>query len=248
MINKITVELSLPENIKPNYLGSVLHGVLMEYLSEEMADQLHHNYAYSPLKQRIYYENNMVVWEIVSMVEALSKELIQLFSTQDKIVLRHYQTEIELSTFKVKKYNIQDMMNAFLGTEGLDRFIRLKVHTPMSFKVNKRYTIFPEIKHFFRSIMIQFDAFFEDYRMYDNETLEFLASHVNIVDYKLKSTRFHLEKVKISSYVGEITLKIQGPLPFLQLVNFLLKFGELSGSGIKTSLGMGKYSIIEKDK
>ena len=32
--------------------------------------------------------------------------------------------------------------------------------------------IFPEVKRFFRSIMIQFDAF-EEYKMYDKETLDF---------------------------------------------------------------------------
>ena len=32
--------------------------------------------------------------------------------------------------------------------------------------------------------------------MYDKETLDF-RKNINIVDYKLKSTRFNLEKVKI---------------------------------------------------
>ena len=39
MINKITVELDLPESIRFQYLGSVLHGVLMDYLSDDIADQ-----------------------------------------------------------------------------------------------------------------------------------------------------------------------------------------------------------------
>ncbi|RQN32521.1 CRISPR-associated endoribonuclease Cas6, partial [Paraburkholderia tropica] len=116
--------------------------------------------------------------------------------------------------------------------------------TPMSFKYQSSYIIFPDVKRFFRSMMIQFDAFFEEYKMYDKETLNFLENNVNIVDYKLKSTRFNLEKVKIPSFTGEIVFKIKGPLPFLQLTHFLLKFGEFSGSGIKTSLGMGKYNII----
>ena len=56
MINKITVELNLPNSIRFQYLGSILHGVLMDYLPNDIADQLHHEFAYSPLKQRIYHK------------------------------------------------------------------------------------------------------------------------------------------------------------------------------------------------
>ena len=44
----------------------------------------------------------------------------------------------------------------------------------MSFKYQSNYMIFPEVKRFFRSIMIQFDAFFEEYKMYDKRNIRFL--------------------------------------------------------------------------
>ena len=244
MINKITVELDLPESIRFQYLGSVLHGVLMDYLSDDIADQLHHEFAYSPLKQRIYHKNKNIIWEIVCMSDNLFKEVVKLFSSKNSLLLKYYQTNIDIQSFQIEKINVQNMMNQLLQVEDLSRYVRLNIQTPMSFKYQNSYMIFPDVKRFFRSIMIQFDAFFEEYRMYDKETLNFLEKNVNIVDYKLKSTRFNLEKVKIPSFTGEIVFKIKGPLPFLQLTHFLLKFGEFSGSGIKTSLGMGKYSII----
>ena len=244
MINKITVELDLPESIRFQYLGSVLHGVLMDYLSDDIADQLHHEFAYSPLKQRIYHKNKKIIWEIVCMSDNLFKEVVKLFSSKNSLLLKYYQTNIDIQSFQIEKINVQNMMNQLLQVEDLSRYVRLNIQTPMSFKYQNSYMIFPDVKRFFRSIMIQFDAFFEEYRMYDKETLNFLEKNVNIVDYKLKSTRFNLKKVKIPSFTGEIVFKIKGPLPFLQLTHFLLKFGEFSGSGIKTSLGMGKYSII----
>ena len=244
MINKITVELDLPESIRFQYLGSVLHGVLMDYLSDDIADHLHHEFAYSPLKQRIYHKNKKIIWEIVCMSDNLFKEVVKLFSSKNSLLLKYYQTNIDIQSFQIEKINVQNMMNQLLQVEDLSRYVRLNIQTPMSFKYQNSYMIFPDVKRFFRSIMIQFDEFFEEYRMYDKETLNFLEKNVNIVDYKLKSTRFNLEKVKIPSFTGEIVFKIKGPLPFLQLTHFLLKFGEFSGSGIKTSLGMGKYSII----
>ena len=50
-------------------------------------------------------------------------------------------------------------MNQLLQTEELNRYIRINIQTPMSFKYQGSYMIFPEVKRFFRSIMIQFDAF-----------------------------------------------------------------------------------------
>ncbi|MBE7584012.1 CRISPR system precrRNA processing endoribonuclease RAMP protein Cas6 [Staphylococcus aureus] len=191
MINKITVELDLPDSIRFQYLGSILHGVLMDYLPNDIADQLHHEFAYSPLKQRIYHKNKKVIWEIVCMSDRLFNEIAELFTSKNRLFLKYYQVYIEIYSFNIEKVNVQNIMNQLLETEELNRYVR-----------------------------------------------------INIVDYKLKSTRFNLEKVKIPSFTGEIVFKIKGPLPFLQLTHFLLKFGEFSGSGMKTSLGMGKYSII----
>ncbi|MGZ9540332.1 CRISPR-associated endoribonuclease Cas6, partial [Staphylococcus epidermidis] len=193
MINKITVELDLPESIRFQYLGSVLHGVLMDYLSDDIADQLHHEFAYSPLKQRIYHKNKKIIWEIVCMSDNLFKEVVKLFSSKNSLLLKYYQTNIDIQSFQIEKINVQNMMNQLLQVEDLSRYVRLNIQTPMSFKYQNSYMIFPDVKRFFRSIMIQFDAFFEEYRMYDKETLNFLEKNVNIVDYKLKSTRFNLE-------------------------------------------------------
>ena len=244
MINKITVELDLPDSIRFQYLGSILHGVLMDYLPNDIADQLHHEFAYSPLKQRIYHKNKKVIWEIVCMSDRLFNEIAELFTSKNRLFLKYYQVYIEIYSFNIEKVNVQNIMNQLLETEELNRYVRINIQTPMSFKYQSNYMIFFFFLCIFRSIMILFDAFFEEYKMYDKETLDFLEKNINIVDYKLKSTRFNLEKVKIPSFTGEIVFKIKGPLPFLQLTHFLLKFGEFSGSGMKTSLGMGKYSII----
>lgn len=245
MINKIIVELNLPDNIRLPYIGSVLHGVLMNYLPDNVADSLHHDFAYSPLKQRVYYQDDKKIWEIISMSDNLFNELLNLFSQNSELYLKHYQTLIVINNFSIEKINIQTLLDKFLHDENLNRYIRLNVKTPTSFKTNGNYMIFPDIKKMFRSIMIQFDTFFTEYKLYDKETLDFLVENVKIIDYKMKSVRFHLEKVKIPSFTGEIVLKVNGPLPFLQLVHFLVAYGEFSGTGIKTSLGMGKYEIVE---
>ncbi|NBK46766.1 CRISPR-associated endoribonuclease Cas6 [Staphylococcus delphini] len=246
MMNKITVNLNIPSTMRASYMGSVLHGALMDQFSDDLANILHHESAYSPLKQRIYFDDNQqLLWEIVSLSQQLTQELLELFGKEKKLYLKRYKAFIDFASFTVETIDITEMMNQFLNQQELSRFIKLRIHTPMSFKSNGTYTIFPDMNSFFRSIMMQFDTFFDAYQMYDYDTLQYLKNHIHIVDYRLKTMRFHLEKVKIPSFIGDITIKVNGPLPVLQLSHFLLYFGAFCGAGIKTSLGMGKYSIVE---
>ncbi|HDK5683760.1 TPA: CRISPR-associated endoribonuclease Cas6, partial [Staphylococcus pseudintermedius] len=66
-------------------MGSVLHGVLMDQFSDDLANILHHESAYSPLKQRIYFDDNQqFLWEIVSLSQQLTQELLELFGKEKK--------------------------------------------------------------------------------------------------------------------------------------------------------------------
>ena len=65
-------------------------------------------------------------------------------------------------------------MNQLLETEELNRYVRINIQTPMSFKYQSNYIRFFLRLNAFRSIMIQFDAFFEEYKMYDKENIRFL--------------------------------------------------------------------------
>ena len=70
-------------------------------------------------------------------------------------------------------------------------------------------------------------------------------NHTSIQQYQLRSTAFSLEGVKIPAYLGTIALRVRGTNTMADFANLLLQFGEYSGVGIKTSLGMGAYKRKE---
>ncbi len=78
----------------------------------------------------------------------------------------------------------------------------------------------------------------------DETLMNAIFTDCEICEYKLRSTRFFVEKTKIPAFIGRVTIKIRGTQDFTRLVNMLLRFGEFSGTGIKTSMGMGAYKII----
>lgn len=247
MITCITVQLDLPDKFKSINISSTLHGVLMENISEEKADFIHH-LSYSPLKQRLIFEEKATYWEIICLEESIAEEVLKFISMQTSIFIKYHDLKVNLLQFNVERVDIKKILDDTFSKEKLSRTIKLKIVTPMSFKSNGHYEIFPDLRKLFRSVMLQYDAFFKNYDMYDHETLSFLKDNVKIIDYQLWSTKFHLEGVRIPSFKGNIIIKINGPLPFLQLVHFLIRFGEYTGSGIKTSLGMGKYIVSRNTK
>ncbi|MGV2928378.1 CRISPR-associated endoribonuclease Cas6 [Macrococcus capreoli] len=244
MIYKINVDLDLPKEKRTTNLGSILHGVLMEMLPHTIVENLHTNSKYSPLKQRVLFRGEKIEWEIVLFDSEIAKFIQLYFINNDSILLKKHDLTVSISNYFVEKIDIKNLIDKHFNNDSSPRYVKLHVKTPMSFKSNGTYEIFPDVRKMFRSAMLAFDTFFDEYQMYDADTLNYIQENVQIIDYNLKSTRFHLEGVKIPSFVGQITIKVNGAKTFVRLVNFLTEFGSLAGVGIKTSIGMGKYEII----
>jgi len=56
--------------------------------------------------------------------------------------------------------------------------------------------------------------------------------YIEISGYKLRSTFFHLEGVRIPSFMGEITLNIKGPAQLVNLAHMLVFFGTYTDSQV----------------
>lgn len=96
------------------------------------------------------------------------------------------------------------------------------------------------------SLMNKYDSATAENTMHDEDTLEQICEHAQVIRYDLKSVSFSLEGVKIPSFIGKITIKLHGTDTMANFVNMLFEFGEYSGVGIKTSLGMGYMKIINE--
>ena len=64
-----------------------------------------------------------------------------------------------------------------------------------------------------------------------------------MVGYKLRSTKYQMESIKINSFLGEICLLVKGPLTLVSIANLLFAYSEFAGIGAKTATGMGGIKI-----
>ena len=116
----------------------------------------------------------------------------------------------------------------------------------MSFKSYGRYINYPDLRLIYQSLMNKYDSVLKEASMFDEDTLDMLVEGSEIVKYNLRSYLFPLQGVKIPSFFGSMTIKVTSTDTAAKFIRLLLEFGEYSGVGIKTGLGMGAIQIVRQ--
>lgn len=173
------------------------------------------------------------------LMELVGRETAEYLHTES---LRSYSQHLEIADDEMI-WNVCSLTE--FAYEKSDRYVKLRFLTPTAFKQNGKYTFYPDLSCIYGSLMRRMDFVSLRNGMYDEDLLEELTKRSDIVSYNLRTVNYHLEGVRIPAFIGRITIKITGAQSLINYVNMLMKFGEFSGLGIKTSLGMGAVKIIE---
>lgn len=225
--------------------SSNMQGVLMEYIRTEYAEKLHEQ----GIKPYSQYLLNGAEWVVKTCTAQAYQELILPLMDSGFTSFKIEKKDIHV-TVKEKRLNTikkKDLLEEFYLGES-SHYLNLEFLTAASFKSNGKYVIMPEMRYIYQSLMNKYSASSDSMEMYDGRTLEQLVDNSSIVRYRLRSTCFPLEGVKIPSFIGEIGIRINGTDTMARYVKLLMRFGEYSGVGIKTAMGMGALKIKEKGK
>lgn len=228
------------------YQSSNLQGVLMERIDSGYAAGLHEQ-GLRPYSQHLFCTGKEREWVVCTTNrEAYQQIILPLMDGGfTDFNLEKREMHITILNKKLNTTPMQELLQEFYSA-GCDRYLNLEFVSPTAFKSDGRYLIFPETRHIFQSFMNKCSASSDDMEMYDEETLEQLTAGTEIIRYHLRSTAFPLEGVRIPSFTGEITIKVTGTETMARYVRFLARFGEYSGVGIKTAMGMGGLRIKER--
>ena len=241
----LSLESSSPLNIQ---MSSLFQGVLMEKLmearKEDYIEKLHesalHEYSMYLHEDR---DTNRWYW-ILNLLndEAFNSIWTETLSHVKQFELTHQEIKVKITGAEVKQLSDHELFDIFKSDRMIDRFV-LDFQTPVSFKRDGGYVIFPEIALIINSLVKKYEAAFQDEIISDEDTLNQLYERCYISAYKLRSTAFHLEGIRINSFIGSITISCRSNSTMKNFLNILLTFGEYSGIGIKTSIGMGAYRL-----
>lgn len=246
MLTKLEIKLSLKEDL--SYQDAPLfHGAVMEVLPEEYAAVLHQSRLH-PYAQHLEKRKDGWYWILSCLnTEAAKKILYQSILQQEYIEIKKKNLRVEFSQKQLEELSGKTLMDAFYRLDS-SPYIQIHFITPTAFKQQGRYLFYPDLRCIYQSLMNKYDASLRDESMADEDTLEQLVQNSEIIRYDLKSTGYQMGAVQIPSFIGKITIKVSGTKTMANFANLLFRFGEYSGVGIKTSLGMGAFRIVRREK
>lgn len=102
---------------------------------------------------------------------------------------------------------------------------------------------FPDVSNVYKSLYNKFNVFASEISLEDEDVLKHLIEHTKVIGYNLNSTKYGVEGIKIASFLGELCFYVKGPEALVSIANFLFAYGEFSGIGAKTALGMGGVKV-----
>lgn len=248
MLSRLTMELKKEDSVELIGIqkSSLLQGVMMQQIDPEYAGKMHMN-GLRPYSEWIKHDAGKAYWIVQTLnEEAYGKIILPLLRpTFKEILIENDQKKYEIVSKTVIQKKKQELLDNFFFGE-CDRSVRIEFLAPTAFKTNGQYRFYPDIRLIYQSLMNRYDAFSEENQICSEEVLEELSGNTYISQYNLRSMNFYLEGVKIPSFRGNVTLRIKGPQQLVNLAGFLLHYGEFSGVGIKTAIGMGAYQIVER--
>jgi len=243
---KLLLEPEGEEKCNSN-MATLFHGALMEIINSNYAGHLHRS-GLKPFSQFVTCEEGgrRCLWTVNFLTEQARQEIGEklLAAGMTGLLLKDKGLRLDVREKReIEPVSYRELTQKFYLDEAPQRKIRVSFLTPCSFKSAGRYVIFPDLHLIYQSLMNKYDAFADEFSLKSPEALRHLSGHTRIKGYSLRSVNYHLEGVKIPSFIGRLDLVIRGPETMVSLANLLLTFGEWSGIGIKTALGMGAISI-----
>lgn len=237
MFSKLKIKLDIDRKEIGYNSGSLFQGFLMEKIETEYASALH-NFKTNPYSQYINRTKDGTYWNIsATNREAYEKIIIKVLEL-DEVIIEDKDLKIKILDKSLNTIKREDFIEKNLFENIDSKEIDFDFLTPTAFKKNNRYAIVPDPALIFQNLIRKFDSSGEE-EIFSYDLLNEINNSVYISRYNLRSRLFYLEKTKIPGFMGSLTMRVETNKEILNILRLLNNFSEFSGTGIKSSMGMG---------
>lgn len=228
--------------------ASAFQGLLFDYIDPDYAALLHRQTMH-PYSQYLLIRNDEIQWVVNTLTDEAYDHIIEplLKSNVCSLDLKQGNIHADILSKQTNTITSKELLDEFAYKKAQRRF-RIEVMTPTAFKRAGNYYLLPEPRLIYQSLMNRYSLLADEYEMSDPDTLEQLSSSSLITGYRLKTVRFPLEGITLPGFKGSVTIKIRGTETMARYVRMLFRFGEYSGIGIKTGMGMGAIRISTENE
>lgn len=231
-------------------IGSVLHGVLMELVGTDYAGQLH-EVGLRPYSQYVYFDKDrkQYIWRLSAVTaDAVNRIVRPMLEMPEKIFLKQKRGHLYIKDRTIlEETSYEGLIHKLWSSDVFYTQAKLQCMSTTSFKVDKKYTIFPEAFRIYRYLLRQWNQF-STFGMLDTDSLlENLETGVFIRDYNLRMGIYGLEGVTIRGFRGQVIMQFKRNVELQRVLALLSYYSQFTGLGIKTALGMGgiQCEVIE---
>ena len=242
ILNRLEIVLKSNTNNKYNAcLAPLLQGAMYELIDTEYVEELHNSNLH-PFSQFVTVNDNKIKWVINCLDEKSYINLIGCIRERNDIYIKHNKDLFSFISKKEEYISIDDLFEKYYRGNNLN-ILHITFITPTSFKQNGKYVIKPDLRLFFRSILDKYGTLVQKADVYVEDMIKDILDNVEVIKYDFRSTGFYMKRTRIPSFIGNVTLKINGPNEMVNTICYLLKFAEYSGVGVKTGMGMGAIKV-----
>lgn len=229
--------------------GPYMQGVLMRSIDSRYADELH-GMSFNPYSQYCYLdEGGAMIWRVNALTDQAADRIIAPLQKLDSFEIHSAGVSVETDRVETESIRLKQLTDLIAADQGNKAFVQFI--TPASFKCQGSYVNMPSARLVLQNILMHYSKVYEERGEADQEMLDYIVEHTRITSYNLRSHYvLHVagEGRKIPAFMGKMTFGVYGPSTMSGLVRMLLRFGEFSGVGIKTAMGMGGMRCAFSDK
>ncbi|GAB2027154.1 CRISPR system precrRNA processing endoribonuclease RAMP protein Cas6 [Lactovum odontotermitis] len=228
--------LKLKNYIRPEHV-SQLHGLLYKDVLPKQAADKWHGAEIPAIRQRLL--DNGLTWQIVVLDEKLANDLLP------RLGKLQYKNGFRLKGEGNQHYQVTDITSQKIQTlvpEPMGPAVELQIQTPMMFKNKGTYLRSFDTQKFFSSIIRTHDQF-ETRKIYAPANFQDIIKAVKVTNDATRPATTIVNQRQIPGFRGLIALEISADATLTQQIHYLLAYGSYVGSGGKTALGMGSYTI-----
>lgn len=262
MPTAVNIELkALGDGVLPYSNALYIHGLFYRMIkpgSVEVAAKLHNIEGIKPYTLSMLQGQKNAAWELQFYRDSVYKfratflndnyfipffESILIYSKNQKVL------NIGGLEFTVQSINLErneSFDDILLSQVKEYKQFTLYFLSPTSFRVKGRNYLFPDVEHVFRSYMNKWNEYCPPGLAIDVTRVEDISLACFPVRYNLNTEIFDMGNYKVAGFRGSCTYEVEpkAEKETRLIIDCLLRFSRYSGTGYKTTMGMGQTSVV----
>ena len=240
------LQLLLDHNGLDYKQGSSMQGVMMERMNQEYGTFLH-DQNFHPYHQTIVRENGQSHWIIHTLTDEAYENILRPLESDEfnSFSIHNYPGQIRILEKKKEAISLTQLLASESGQSDTVSVI-LSVRTPASFKSKGKYMNLPDLRLIYQNLLLKYAEAADSKEVLADGILEGMCESSRIARFDIRSCSFPLEGITVPGFIGNVMVNIRGKAGAGKFARMLFRFGTFSGLGIKTSMGMGNYTLLDQ--